>query len=47
MTGELERTIDRAWEEREGIGAATAGEVREAVGQAIAMLDAGEARVAE
>ena len=47
MSDALQQTIDRAWDEREGIGAATTGEVRDAVDQAIAMLDAGEARVAE
>jgi 2,3,4,5-tetrahydropyridine-2-carboxylate N-succinyltransferase len=47
MTGDLERTIDRAWEERETIGAASGGELREAVERAIALLDAGAARVAE
>jgi 2,3,4,5-tetrahydropyridine-2,6-dicarboxylate N-succinyltransferase len=39
--------IERAWEERETIGPATKGEVRQAVDRAIAMLDRGEARVAE
>ncbi|MFN3943364.1 MAG: 2,3,4,5-tetrahydropyridine-2,6-dicarboxylate N-succinyltransferase [Allosphingosinicella sp.] len=43
----LARTIDRAWEDRDGIGAGTAGEVRDAVEEAIRLLDAGEARVAE
>ena len=47
MSGALQQVIDRAWEEREGIGAATSGEPREAVEAAIAMLDSGEARVAE
>ncbi|HEY0626777.1 MAG TPA: 2,3,4,5-tetrahydropyridine-2,6-dicarboxylate N-succinyltransferase [Allosphingosinicella sp.] len=47
MTEALDRTIDRAWEERDGIGATTRGEVRDAVEEAIALLDRGEARVAE
>jgi 2,3,4,5-tetrahydropyridine-2-carboxylate N-succinyltransferase len=47
MSAQLQQVIDRAWEEREGIGASTTGEARDAVGAAIAMLDSGEARVAE
>ena len=47
MTDALQRTIDEAWEARDGIGADTRGPVREAVEEAIRRLDAGEARVAE
>ncbi|MGN6850368.1 MAG: 2,3,4,5-tetrahydropyridine-2,6-dicarboxylate N-succinyltransferase, partial [Sphingomicrobium sp.] len=47
MTGDLQGVIDRAWEERDAIGAATKGEVRQAVDAAIAELDSGEARIAE
>jgi 2,3,4,5-tetrahydropyridine-2-carboxylate N-succinyltransferase len=47
MTGELQHVIDRAWEERDTIGAATRGDVRQAVDAAIAALDSGEARIAE
>jgi 2,3,4,5-tetrahydropyridine-2,6-dicarboxylate N-succinyltransferase len=43
----LAQTIDRAWEERDGIGPGTGGAVREAVEEAIRLLDQGEARVAE
>jgi 2,3,4,5-tetrahydropyridine-2-carboxylate N-succinyltransferase len=43
----LEQTIDRAWDERDGVGAGTRGEVRDAVEAALAALDGGEARVAE
>ncbi|HMG47126.1 MAG TPA: 2,3,4,5-tetrahydropyridine-2,6-dicarboxylate N-succinyltransferase [Allosphingosinicella sp.] len=43
----LEQVIDRAWEERDGLGFSTRGEVRDAVEEAIRMLDDGEARVAE
>ena len=43
----LAQVIDAAWEERDGLGVATAGEVRDAVEAALALLDAGEARVAE
>ncbi len=43
----LERTIDTAWEARDGITAQTKGEVREAVETALDMLDKGTARAAE
>ncbi|WP_332688941.1 2,3,4,5-tetrahydropyridine-2,6-dicarboxylate N-succinyltransferase [Bosea sp. (in: a-proteobacteria)] len=44
---DLAATIDAAWENRAEIGISTKGAVREAVEQAIEMLDAGQARVAE
>ena len=44
---DLAATIDQAWEERDGIGPGTTGEVRDAVEQALALLDSGRARVAE
>jgi 2,3,4,5-tetrahydropyridine-2-carboxylate N-succinyltransferase len=44
---ELAKTIDDAFERREGIGVATKGPVREAVEAAIDLLDRGEVRVAE
>ena len=48
MTDEtLARTIDDAFDNREQVGASTKGAVREAVETALAMLDAGKARVAE
>ena len=47
MTDALQRIIDAAWEEREQLGAGTAGEIRDAVDQAIGLLDSGAARVAE
>ena len=43
----LEAIIDAAWDARETVSAATTGEVRDAVNQALAMLDNGSARVAE
>lgn len=43
----LEKTIDRAFEERDQIGTGTRGEVRDAVESALNLLDRGEARVAE
>jgi 2,3,4,5-tetrahydropyridine-2,6-dicarboxylate N-succinyltransferase len=44
---DLARTIDAAWEDRASVGAGTTGPVREAVEEALALLDSGEARVAE
>ena len=43
----LERTIEKAFEERDGVNTSTRGEVREAVETALTLLDHGEARVAE
>ena len=44
---ELAKTIDDAFEKRDGIGPATKGPVREAVETALDLLDRGAARVAE
>ena len=44
---DLARTIEAAWEDRAHVGADTRGPVREAVEAALALLDSGEARVAE
>ena len=44
---DLQSVIEQAWEERDGIGANTKGEVRQAVDAALAALDSGEARIAE
>ena len=46
-TPDLARTIDAAWNDRGQVGPGTRGEVREAVEEALARLDSGEARVAE
>ncbi|MBN9243070.1 MAG: 2,3,4,5-tetrahydropyridine-2,6-dicarboxylate N-succinyltransferase [Mesorhizobium sp.] len=43
----LETTVDKAFEEREGISATTRGAVREAVESALDLLDKGAVRVAE
>jgi 2,3,4,5-tetrahydropyridine-2-carboxylate N-succinyltransferase len=43
----LESSINAAFEARDGVNAATKGEVREAVESALELLDKGEARVAE
>jgi 2,3,4,5-tetrahydropyridine-2-carboxylate N-succinyltransferase len=45
-TGQLQATIDAAWEARDTINAATKGEVRDAVEAALTALDNGELRVA-
>jgi 2,3,4,5-tetrahydropyridine-2,6-dicarboxylate N-succinyltransferase len=47
MTDALQTAIDTAWDARDGIGPATQGEVRDAVNEALAGLDAGRLRVAE
>jgi 2,3,4,5-tetrahydropyridine-2,6-dicarboxylate N-succinyltransferase len=43
----LQTTIDAAWEARDTISPATTGDVRDAVNEALDMLDDGSARVAE
>jgi 2,3,4,5-tetrahydropyridine-2-carboxylate N-succinyltransferase len=47
MIDQLQAVIERAWDERDGIGAATKGDIRQAVDAAIASLDCGDARIAE
>jgi 2,3,4,5-tetrahydropyridine-2,6-dicarboxylate N-succinyltransferase len=47
MSNDLQAVIERAWDERDSIGASTKGEVRQVVDTAIAALDSGEARIAE
>jgi 2,3,4,5-tetrahydropyridine-2,6-dicarboxylate N-succinyltransferase len=47
MTTDLERTVDAAWEARDTVGVETSGPTRDAVEQALDMLDSGRARVAE
>jgi len=44
---ELARAIDQAFDQREGVGPATTGRVRDAVEAALDLLDRGQARVAE
>lgn len=44
---DLATVIDQAWEDRATLGFDTKGEVRDAVDHALALLDAGTARVAE
>jgi len=43
----LQKTIEEAWEARDGVTAGTKGKVRDAVDEALSLLDAGKARVAE
>jgi 2,3,4,5-tetrahydropyridine-2-carboxylate N-succinyltransferase len=43
----LEKSVEAAWEKRDGINAQTKGEVREAIETALELLDSGKARVAE
>lgn len=43
----LQDTIDAAWENRAEISFDTKGEIRDAVNEALALLDSGAARVAE
>jgi len=47
MTEALSRIVDTAWDNRDQITHDTTGDVRDAVNEALAMLDAGTARVAE
>ncbi|MCB9982827.1 MAG: 2,3,4,5-tetrahydropyridine-2,6-dicarboxylate N-succinyltransferase [Rhodospirillales bacterium] len=44
---DLETAIENAWEARDAISPETSGETRDAIEQALAMLDAGSVRVAE
>ena len=44
---DLARTVDAAWEDRTNVNPQTKGAVREAVEEALALLDSGQARVAE
>ncbi len=47
MHDELAKTIDAAFDKRDGIGPSTRGEIRDAVESALDLLDRGAARVAE
>jgi 2,3,4,5-tetrahydropyridine-2-carboxylate N-succinyltransferase len=44
---DLQVTIDAAWEDQDNVGLDTTGPVREAVGEALNLLDSGKARVAD
>ena len=47
MSDKLQALVEQAWDERDGIGPDTKGELRQAVDSAIAALDSGKARIAE
>ena len=47
MHDDLAKTIDEAFDKRDGIGPSTKGPVRDAVEKALDLLDRGEARVDE
>lgn len=47
MTSRIESLIDEAWDARADLSTETQGDVRDAVNETLALLDAGEARVAE
>ncbi|MCJ8143477.1 2,3,4,5-tetrahydropyridine-2,6-dicarboxylate N-succinyltransferase [Ancylobacter sp. A5.8] len=47
QSSQLKTVIEEAFEQRGGIGFETKGEIRDAVNEALALLDAGKARVAE
>jgi 2,3,4,5-tetrahydropyridine-2-carboxylate N-succinyltransferase len=47
MTDQLQAVIEAAFETRDAVTPQTRGEIRDAVGEALALLDAGKARVAE
>jgi 2,3,4,5-tetrahydropyridine-2,6-dicarboxylate N-succinyltransferase len=47
MTAALQSTVEAAWEARDTVSTSTQGDIRDAVKAAIALLDSGEARVAE
>ncbi|NQV21326.1 MAG: 2,3,4,5-tetrahydropyridine-2,6-dicarboxylate N-succinyltransferase, partial [Rhodospirillales bacterium] len=46
-TSDLQAAVEAAWDDREAIGPNTTGAAREAVENALDLLDRGEARVAE
>ncbi len=43
----IEATIEAAWDARDTVNASTRGDIRDAVNEALALLDSGKARVAE
>jgi 2,3,4,5-tetrahydropyridine-2-carboxylate N-succinyltransferase len=47
MTSELESIISTAWDRRDSVGFDTGSPIRDAVDAALALLDSGEARIAE
>src|SRR3712207_2855620 len=47
MSADLAAVVDAAWEDRAAVNPATTGAVREAVDEALSLLDSGKMRVAE
>lgn len=47
MSEDIKAIVEAAWEDRAAINPSTSGPVREAVAEALALLDSGRARVAE
>lgn len=47
MTEQLQSIINQAWEDRDQLGAETSGDIRDAVNQTLAGLDAGTIRVVD
>jgi 2,3,4,5-tetrahydropyridine-2,6-dicarboxylate N-succinyltransferase len=47
MTKELQKTIDNAWDDRQGLNVNTPGVIRKAVEETLALLDSGKLRAAE
>jgi 2,3,4,5-tetrahydropyridine-2,6-dicarboxylate N-succinyltransferase len=47
MTNALQTSIEAAWEARDGVSITTKGDVRDAVAEALELLDSGTVRVAE
>lgn len=47
MSEQLQAIIEKAWDDRDAITVSTGGEVRDAVGEALNLLDSGQRRVAE
>ncbi|GJL85762.1 MAG: 2,3,4,5-tetrahydropyridine-2,6-dicarboxylate N-succinyltransferase [Micavibrio sp.] len=44
---DIQSIVNQAWEDRDGLNVETKGEVRDAVEEALAMLDSGQRRIAE
>ncbi|WP_204248098.1 2,3,4,5-tetrahydropyridine-2,6-dicarboxylate N-succinyltransferase [Kiloniella spongiae] len=47
MNADIQNSIESAWENRDQVSAATTGEIREAVDEALMLMDSGQRRVAE
>jgi 2,3,4,5-tetrahydropyridine-2,6-dicarboxylate N-succinyltransferase len=47
MSDQLQQIIEKAWDDRDAVSTSTTGEVRDAVAEALNLLDSGAMRVAE